>query len=136
MSKYIVNQPATNFSATLKQGSQPAHWSGKPVRVVGVFIEVPFKKDDKGNEIPKENQPYYDIAAYCSDGSRRILRIKVKELTTSQLEKARFQYGLLKDLVDNQQEAIFAVAGNFSVTHWFCDFTTDFEEVSGNVVVA
>jgi hypothetical protein len=122
-----------NFAATTV--SDNVRWAGKPVVVEAVeFGKAPHKK---GEELSLA----YDVIAVCNDGSRRTLRVKLKDrngkevCTEDQLQHARLQARILQDAVKTKTPLLFAVVGSFSVKDWFCDFTDDFAEIEAKRAV-
>jgi len=109
-----------NFAASVDSAN--IRWAGVPVTVTNVHFQVIA-------------DGVYDIKASCSDGSVRKLRIKKDALSTSQLERARLQARILQDAVHSKTPLLFAVVGNNSVKHWFCDFTDDFTEIETQRVI-
>jgi len=111
---FVGASAPVNFAAAVS--SDNVRWAGKPVTVTNVHFQV-------------ISEGVWDIKASCSDSSVRKLRVKKNVLSESQLERARLQARILQDAMHAKTPLLFAVVGNNSVKHWFCDFTDDFTEV-------
>ena len=114
MATFVGTTAPVNFAASV--ASPNVRWAGEPVVVNSVqFVTVA--------------DGVWDIVASCADGSRRKLRVKKNVLTETQLNRARLQARILQDAAKSGVPMLFAVVGNNSVKHWFCDFTDDFVEL-------